>query len=75
LSIHEYYRRQKQIADSFAENDSPVSDHILVLNTLCGLSPRFSSAATVISMTDPLPTFLRVRVMLLMEEIDTLQTL
>jgi hypothetical protein len=68
LSIHEYCHRQKKIADSLAENDSPVSDCALILNTLHGLGPRFSSAATIISMIDPLPTFLCVRAMLLMEE-------
>ncbi|CAM0958533.1 unnamed protein product [Alopecurus aequalis] len=67
-SVTEYYRNQKKIADTLAENDSPVSDHMLVLNTLHGLGPRFSSAATMISMTDPLPTFLCVWSMLLMEK-------
>nr|XP_051221401.1 uncharacterized protein LOC127339614 [Lolium perenne] len=70
LSIHEYCRRQKHLADALSDNDSPVSDHALVLNTLRGLCPRFASAATVISMTDPLPTFLRTRAMLLMEEMQ-----
>nr|XP_051222237.1 uncharacterized protein LOC127340536 [Lolium perenne] len=69
-SITEYCRSQKKIADALSENDSPVLDRTLVLNTLHGLAPRFSSAATVISMTDPLPTFLRVRSMLLMEEMQ-----
>jgi hypothetical protein len=69
-SITEYCRSQKKIADALSENDSPVSDRALILNTLRGLGPRFSSAATVISMTDPLPTFLRVRSMLLMEEMQ-----
>jgi hypothetical protein len=67
-SITEYCRSQKKITYALSENDSAVSDRALVLNTLRGLSPRFSSTATVISMTDPLPTFLRVRSMLLMEE-------
>ncbi|XP_051229320.1 uncharacterized protein [Lolium perenne] len=69
-SITEYCRSKKKIADALSENDSPVSDRALVLNTLCGLAPRFSSASTMISMTDPLPTFLRVRSMLLMEEMQ-----
>ncbi|KAK1684686.1 hypothetical protein QYE76_045534 [Lolium multiflorum] len=69
-SITEYCRRQKQLSDALADNDSPVSARALVLNTLRGLGPRFSSAATVISMTDPLPTFIRVRSMLLMEEMQ-----
>nr|XP_051218738.1 uncharacterized protein LOC127336034 [Lolium perenne] len=70
LSITEYYRRQKFVADALADNDSPVSVRVLVLNTLRGLSPRFASAATIISMTEPLPSFLRVRSMLLMEEMQ-----
>ncbi|KAK1604649.1 hypothetical protein QYE76_028322 [Lolium multiflorum] len=69
-SIAEYCRRQKQLADALADNDSPVSNRALVLNTLRGLGPRFASAATVISMTDPLPTFVRARSMLLMEEMQ-----
>jgi hypothetical protein len=69
-SITEYCRSQKKIADALSENDSAVSHRALVLNTLRGLGPRFSSAATVISMTDPLPTFLRVRSMLLMQEMQ-----
>ncbi|KAK1626930.1 hypothetical protein QYE76_001245 [Lolium multiflorum] len=40
LSIHEYCRRQKHLADALFDNDSPVSDRALVLNTLRGLGPR-----------------------------------
>ncbi|KAK1684062.1 hypothetical protein QYE76_044910 [Lolium multiflorum] len=70
LSVTEYCRRQKFVADALADNDSPVSARTLVLNTLRGLSPRFASAATIISMTEPLPSYLRVRSMLLMEEMQ-----
>ncbi|XP_051201786.1 uncharacterized protein [Lolium perenne] len=70
LSITEYCRRQKFVADALADNDSPVYVRALVLNTLRGLSPRFASAATIISMMEPLPSFLRVRSMLLMEEMQ-----
>ena len=70
MSIMEYCRHQKQLSDSLADNDSPVSARALVLNTLRGLGPSFASAATIISMTDPLPTFLRARSMLLMEEMQ-----
>ena len=69
-SITEYCRRQKQLSDALADNDSPVSARALVLNTLRGLGPQYASAATVISMTDPLPTFIRARSMLLMEEMQ-----
>jgi hypothetical protein len=69
-SVTEYCRRFKQLADALADNDSGISDRTLFLNTLRGMSPRFSAAATVISMTEPLPSFLRVRGMLLMEEMQ-----
>ncbi|KAK1616839.1 hypothetical protein QYE76_022356 [Lolium multiflorum] len=46
LSIHEYCRRQKHLADALSDNDSPMRDRALVLNTLRGLGPRFASAAT-----------------------------
>jgi hypothetical protein len=68
--ITEYCRSQKKTDDALSENDSTVSDRALVLNTLRGLGPWFSSAAIVVSMMDPLPTFLRVRSMLLMEEMQ-----
>jgi hypothetical protein len=68
--ITEYCRSQKKIDDTLSENDSAISDRALILNTLRGLGPRFSSAAIVISMMDPRPSFLRVRSMLLMEEMQ-----
>jgi hypothetical protein len=49
FSIHEFCRHQKQIANSLSENDCPLSDHALVLNTLRGCGPRFASADTVMS--------------------------
>jgi hypothetical protein len=69
-SITDYCRRQKHLADSLADNDSPMSARTLVLNTLRGLGPQFAVAAIVISMMDPLPSFLRTRSMLLMEEMQ-----
>jgi hypothetical protein len=69
-SITDYCHRQKQLADSLVDNDSPVSARALVLNTLRGLGPQFAAAAIVISMMEPLPSFLRTRSMLLMEEMQ-----
>ena len=59
-----------QLSDALTDNDSPMSAPAFVLNTMRGLGPRFASAATVISMTDPMPTFIRVRSMLLMEKMQ-----
>jgi hypothetical protein len=67
-TISDYFQHQKHLADAHAENDSTISYRALVLNTLRGLGPRFTSTTTVISMTEPLPTYLRARGMLRMEE-------
>jgi hypothetical protein len=73
-SITKDCRRQKQLMDSLADNDSAVSAHALILNTLHGLGPRFATATTIISMMDPLPSFIRTQSMLLVEEMQQLNT-
>jgi hypothetical protein len=60
----------KHLDDSLADNDSPITDHTLVVNTLRRLGPRFASVAMVISMIDPLPTILQTCAMLLKEEMQ-----
>jgi hypothetical protein len=69
-SITKDCHRQKQLVDSLADNDSVVSARALILNTLHGLGPRFAATTTVISMMDPLPSFIRTRSMLLVEEMQ-----
>jgi hypothetical protein len=48
----------KEALDSLADNDSTLSTRTLVLNTMRGLGPLFVAGATVISMIEPLPSFL-----------------
>ena len=68
MSVSDYCQKIKTLTDSLRDVGYPVSDPTLVINTLRGLNPRFSSAATHISLMVPLPTFTNVRSMLLMQE-------
>jgi hypothetical protein len=43
LSISEYCRRMKGMIDSLRDLGGLVVDHTLVLNLLCGLSPRYNT--------------------------------
>jgi len=60
LSITDYYRKFKSMADDLADLVEPVTDRTLVLNGIRGLNENF-------------PTFLDVRNDLLLEEITAAQ--
>jgi hypothetical protein len=69
LSVSEYCRKFKTMADSLADLGSPVEDRILVLNIFRGLNQRFEHVGSIIRRYSPFPTFLKVRDDLLLEEI------
>ena len=69
LSITEYYRQLKKMADEFRALGEPISDRTLVLNLLRGLNERFSHLRPLIVRTMPFPAFQQVKDDLLMEEI------
>ncbi|XP_021309125.1 uncharacterized protein LOC110432670 [Sorghum bicolor] len=69
LSISEYCRQMKGMADSLDDLGWPVEDRILVLNVLRGLSDRYSYLRTWITRQRPFPTFLQVSDDLIMEEL------
>ncbi|XP_062230343.1 uncharacterized protein LOC133928078 [Phragmites australis] len=46
VSITDYFQKMKTLVDTLCDVGHLVSDSTLVLNTLCGLSPRFSNATT-----------------------------
>ncbi|XP_021321304.1 uncharacterized protein LOC110437249 [Sorghum bicolor] len=69
LSVSEYCRQMKGMADSLGDLGWPVEDRILVLNVLRGLSDRYSYLRTWITRQRPFPTFLQVRDDLVMEEL------
>jgi hypothetical protein len=69
LSVNEYCRKFKSIADGLADLGAPVDDRILVLNILRGLNQRFEHVGSIIWRYSPFPNFLKVRDDLLLEEL------
>jgi hypothetical protein len=69
LSVDEYCRQMKGMADSLHDLGEPVADRTLVLNLLRGLSPRYGHLKALNKRTVPFPTFHVVRNELLLEEL------
>jgi hypothetical protein len=67
--VGEYCRKMKGMADYLRDLGEPVADRTLVLNLLCGLSPRYGQLKTLIKRIVPFPTFHVVRNELLLEEL------
>jgi hypothetical protein len=47
----------KGMADSLRDPSEPITDHTLVLNLLCGLSPCYGHQKALIKRIVPFPTF------------------
>jgi hypothetical protein len=69
LSVGEYCRRMKSMADALHDLGDPVSDRVLVLNVLRGLSSTYDHLKCWVTRQRPFPTFLQVRDDLALEEI------
>ena len=69
LSVVDYCRRFKRMAEDLRDLGQPVSDETLVLNIVRGLNERFQALGLHIRRTTPLPSFLKVRDDLRLEEI------
>jgi hypothetical protein len=69
LSVNEYCRKFKAMADGLADLGAPVDDQILVLNILRGLNQRFEHVGSIIQHYSPFSNFLKVRDDLLLEEL------
>jgi hypothetical protein len=67
LTVSEYCRKFKNMADALADLGSPVDDRILVLNILRGLNPLFEHLGAIIRRYTPFPSFLKVRDDLILE--------
>jgi hypothetical protein len=61
LSINEYCRKFKAMADDLADLGAPVEDWILVLNILKGLNQRFEHVGSIIWCYSPFSNFLKVQ--------------
>jgi hypothetical protein len=60
LSVNEYCRKFKVMADGLADLSAPVEDWILVLNILQGLNQRFEHVGSIIRRYSPFLIFLKV---------------
>jgi hypothetical protein len=69
LTVSEYCRKFKNMADVLADLRSHVDDWILVLNILRGLNLRFENLDAIIRRYTPFPSFLKVRDDLILEEL------
>ncbi|XP_020883040.1 uncharacterized protein LOC110228946 isoform X2 [Arabidopsis lyrata subsp. lyrata] len=68
LSVHDYCKKMKNLADLLANIDFPVTDRALVMHMLNGLSDKFDSIINVIKHKSPFLSFLETRSMLQLEE-------
>jgi uncharacterized membrane protein YgcG len=69
LSVNEYCRKFKAMADGLANLGAPVDDRILVLNILRMLNQCFEHVVSIIRRYSPFLNFLIVRDDLLLEEL------
>jgi hypothetical protein len=70
LSIDNYCRKMKSLANALADLGEPVQDSTLVLNVLRGLGERFQVIAQLIPRQRPLPSFNDVRADLRLAELN-----
>ncbi|XP_039788363.1 uncharacterized protein LOC120654781 [Panicum virgatum] len=69
LSITDYCKVFKRMADDLADLGEPVTDRTLVLNVLRGLNEKFASIGRHLRRGRPFPSFLEVCDDLILEEI------
>lgn len=72
LTISDYCRKLKGMADALSDLGEPVPDRTLVLAVLRGLNEKYSHLASLLRRAKPLPSFIEVRSDLMLEEL-TLQ--
>jgi hypothetical protein len=69
LSIDEYCRKMKTMADALADLGEPLTDRTMVMNILRGLNERFQFVAQLLSRQRPFPSFVDVRADLRLAEL------
>uniref|UniRef100_A0A0E0E2C1 Reverse transcriptase Ty1/copia-type domain-containing protein n=1 Tax=Oryza meridionalis TaxID=40149 RepID=A0A0E0E2C1_9ORYZ len=67
LSVSEYCRRLRTMADNLADLGEPQSDRTLVLTLINWLSPKYGNMQSLLPMQIPFPSFLQARSQLLEE--------
>ncbi|XP_010468738.1 PREDICTED: uncharacterized protein LOC104748855 [Camelina sativa] len=68
LSVHDYCQKLKTLSDLLANVDSPVTDRVVVMHMLNGLSEKFDNIVNIIKHRQPFPSFSIARSMLVEEE-------
>nr|CAB3464295.1 unnamed protein product [Digitaria exilis] len=69
LSIADYCRRFKKMADGLAALGEPVTDRTLVLNVICGLNDRYRDVGRHLRRGRPFPTFTEAKAELELEKL------
>ncbi|XP_062205181.1 uncharacterized protein LOC133907160 [Phragmites australis] len=69
LSITDYCRRLKKMADDLTALSEVITDRTLVLNVIRGLNERFDHVGALLRRARPFPTFLEARDDLILEEL------
>jgi hypothetical protein len=69
LSITEYCRRLKKMADDLTALGEVITDRTLVLNVIRGLNERFTHIGALLRRARPFPTFLEAKDDLSLEEL------
>ena len=70
LTVDDYCRKMKGMADALADLGEPVNDRTLVLNVLRGLNERFQFMTHIITRQRPFPSFADVRADLRLAELN-----
>jgi len=70
LSIDDYCRKMKSMADALADLGEPIQDRTLVLNVLRGLNERFQFMSQLVTRQRPFPSFADVRADLRLVELN-----
>ena len=73
LSVDDYCRKMKGMADALTDLGEPLNDRTLVLNVLRGLNERFQFMAQLITRQKPFPPFADVRTDLRLAELNMVQ--
>ncbi|XP_062208877.1 uncharacterized protein LOC133910525 [Phragmites australis] len=69
LSVSDYCRKMKGMADALGDIGEAIQDRTLVLAVLRGLNEKFSYMTALLKRQRPFPSFLEVRSDLLLEEL------
>lgn len=69
LSVNDYCRRMKSLADSLTELGETVTDRALAMNVLRGISDRFDTLRLFLKKQLPFPFFVEIRSELQLEEL------